>query len=145
MKTNFNSVVKQKFILKNILLSFNLSLSLENEKIKLDKNPNNSINESENLGKINDSTNEDITSCGSSNNYNSPKISVSEKDPQDNTNKIIPFRKYNSYSINENNNNLNNNSDFNTSISSLLFFISSSILTICLNLSKKNLSILVML
>ena len=112
MKTNFNSVVKQKFILKNILLSFNLSLSLENEKIKLDKNPNNSINESENLGKINDSTNEDITSCGSSNNYNSPKISVSEKDPQDNTNKTIPFRKYNSYSINENNNNLNNNSDF---------------------------------
>ena len=80
MKTNFNSIVKQKFRIKSILISFNLSLSLDKEIQKSDKSQINIINDSE---KISDSVNDEITSCGSSN-YNSPKISGSEKDSQDN-------------------------------------------------------------
>ncbi len=96
MKTNFNSIVKQKFRIKSILISFNLSLSLDKEIQKSDKSQINIINDSE---KISDSVNDEITSCGSSN-YNSPKISGSEKDSQDNNN----FNKFNSYNSIENNN-----------------------------------------
>ena len=101
MKTNFNSIVKQKFRIKSILISFSLSLSFDNEIQKSDKNQINMINDSE---KISDSVNDEITSCGSSN-YNSPKISGSEKDSQDNNNKNYSnFNKFNLYQAIENNN-----------------------------------------
>ena len=38
MKTNFNSIVKQKFILKSIFISFFISLSLDEENLKINKN-----------------------------------------------------------------------------------------------------------
>ena len=100
MKTNFNSIVKQKFRIKSILISFNLSLSLDKEIQKSDKSQINIINDSE---KISDSVNDEITSCGSSN-YNSPKISGSEKDSQDNNKNSCNFNKFNSYNSIENNN-----------------------------------------
>ena len=100
MKTNFNSIVKQKFRIKSILISFNLSLSLDKEIQKSDKSQINIINDSE---KISDSVNDEITSCGSSN-YNSPKISGSEKDSQDNNENSCNFNKFNSYNSIENNN-----------------------------------------
>ena len=103
MKTNFNSIVKQKFILKSIFISFFISLSLDDENLKINKNQYILINDPENVEKKSDSLNDDITSCGSSNNYNSPKISGSEKDPQEYNNKIIPFKKLNTFSVPDNN------------------------------------------
>ena len=103
MKTNFNSIVKQKFILKSIFISFFISLSLDDENLKINKNQYILINDPENIEKKSDSLNDDITSCGSSNNYNSPKISGSEKDPQEYNNKIIPFKKLNTFSVPDNN------------------------------------------
>ena len=111
MKTNFNSIVKQKFILKSIFISFFISLSLDDENLKINKNQYILINDQENIEKKSDSVNDDITSCGSSNNYNSPKISGSEKDPQENNNKIIPFKKLNTFSVPDNDN-LPNQSKF---------------------------------
>ena len=108
MKTNFNSIAKQKFILKSIFIAFNLSLSSDNGTLKANKIENNLINDSENNEKKSDSVNEEMTSCGSSSNYNSPKISGSEKDPQDNNNKKnLKYNKFNLHNV------LGNDSNFN--------------------------------
>ena len=103
MKMNFNSIVKQKFILKSILISFNISLSIDNDTLSLDKSQNLLINDIENLEKISDSVKDNITSCGSSNNYNSSKKSGSEKDPLDYNIKPFPFRKMSAFTMSENN------------------------------------------
>ena len=114
MKTNFNSIVKRKFILKSIFISFNISLSLNNEILMpVNKNQNNFINYQENIEKISDSVNDEITSCCSSS-YYSPKLSISEKDSQDNNiNKNPPnFSKFNLYNTDENDN-FNDNLNYN--------------------------------
>ena len=116
MKTNFNSIVKRKFILKSIFISFNISLALEEEILLTSNiNQNNIINCPENLEKISDSVNDEITSCCSSS--ISPKLSCSEKDSQDNNNnKIISslnkFNLYNSEETGNLNDNLNKNNNF---------------------------------
>ena len=117
MKTNFNSIVKRKFILKSIFISFNISLILDEEILLTSNiNQNNLINCPENLEKISDSVNDEITSCCSSS--ISPKLSCSEKDSQDNNNnnKIISslnkFNLYNSEETGNLNDNLNKNNNF---------------------------------
>jgi hypothetical protein len=100
MKMNFNSIVKQKFILKSILVTFNISLSIDNEILNVEKNL--LINDSENYEKKSDSAKDNITGCGSSNNYNSSKKSGSEKDPQDNSIKQYPFRKMSTLTVSGN-------------------------------------------
>ena len=100
MKMNFNSIVKQKFILKSILVTFNISLSIDNEILNVEKNL--LINDSDNYEKKSDSAKDNITGCGSSNNYNSSKKSGSEKDPQDNSIKQYPFRKMSTLTVSGN-------------------------------------------
>ena len=100
MKMNFNSIVKQKFILKSILVSFNISLTIDNEMVNAEKNL--LINNSDNLEKKSDSSKDNITGCGSSYNYNSSKKSGSEKDLQDNNNKQYPFRKMSTLTVSGN-------------------------------------------
>ena len=98
MKMNFNSIVKQKFILKSILISFNISLSVDNILLNSEKNFLN--NESETSEKKSDSVKDNIT--GSSNQYNSSKKSENEKTSQDNSIKLYPFRKMSTLTVSGN-------------------------------------------
>ena len=98
MKMNFNSIVKQKFILKSILISFNISLSIDNILLNSEKNFLN--NESETSEKKSDSVKDNIT--GSSNQYNSSKKSENEKTSQDNSIKLYPFRKMSTLTVSGN-------------------------------------------
>ena len=70
MKTNFNSLIKSKFIIKSILIAMNISLIF---KKNLPSNDNFIIKKIEkNKEKINDNINDETTTASSS---NSPKIS----------------------------------------------------------------------
>ena len=100
MKMNFNSIVKQKFILRSILILFNISLTIDNEILNREKI--HSINDSENFEKKSDSAKDNITGCGSSNYYNSSKKSGSEKDPQDYNSKQYNFRKMSTMTVSGN-------------------------------------------
>ena len=102
MKTNFNSIVKQKFLLKSLIITFNISLTLENEKINI-------INDFQNFEKKSDSINDKITSCCSS---KSSITSIKEKDSQDNNYSVYLNNSFKNNNINTfNNNNLYKNSD----------------------------------
>ena len=68
IKTNFNSVIKRKFIIKSILIAINISMVIENN---LSSNNNYVIKKIEiNKEKINDNINDETTTTSSS---NSPK------------------------------------------------------------------------
>ena len=115
MKTNFNSIVKQKFILKGIIFVFDISSLWKKTNINNENINNTSLNNSiivkkkENIKDINNEKNYDYyndETTSESSNYNSPKI----------TDKQF-YEKINDYNLNDslgnqfilnNNNNLNN-------------------------------------
>ena len=91
IKTNFNSVIKRKFIIKSILITINISMVIEK---KLSSNNNYVIKKIEiNKEKINDNINDETTTTSSS---NSPKTT---------NQKLIEKLDYN-YKLNESLNNI---------------------------------------
>ena len=104
MKTNFNSLIKSKFIIKSILIAMNISLIF---KKNLPSNDNSIIKKIEkNKEKINDNINDETTTASSS---NSPKIS---------NQKLNENMLYNFKLLNESLNNIifNNNSKINDNL-----------------------------
>ena len=71
MKTNFNSIVKQKFILKSIVISFNISSLFKNITVNINNDSIIKINENNNKEKSIDFNNDETTSSSSN---NSPKL-----------------------------------------------------------------------
>ena len=95
LKTNFNSIVKQRFVLKSILISLNISALNKNSSLNLESEKISNLNDlalkkSDNgKDKSNDYITDENTSQSSNHNSNSPKI-FEKSDKQ--LNEILDFQ-----------------------------------------------------
>ena len=110
MKTNFNSIVKQKFILKSIFISFNISSLLKNITVNINNDSIIKVNENNNKEKYIDFNNDETTSSSSN---NSPKLTYEKIN--DNLNAPLKgnFFLFNNITTNNNLNFKNNNKNKN--------------------------------
>ena len=110
VKTNFNSIVKQKFLLKSILISLNISSVFKSISLKI--NNSNLKKIEKNKEWINDSIYDENTSASSS---NSPKISSYKfyKNADNSNYNLNPKLNTNLFFLNNNNNPKINDLNFN--------------------------------
>ena len=106
MKTNFNSIVKQKFIFKSIVISLNISLLFKNITENQNKEFIIKTNENNNKEKSIDYNNDETTSSSSN---NSPKLTYPKI--HENLNEPLKgnFFLFNNFITNNNNLNFKNN------------------------------------
>ena len=110
MKTNFNSIVKQKFILKSIFISFNISSLLKNITVNINNDSIIKVNENNNKDKYIDFNNDETTSSSSN---NSPKLTYEKINENLNAPLKGNFFLFNNITTNNNLNFKNNNKNKN--------------------------------
>ena len=110
MKTNYNSIVKQKFILKSIFISFNISSLFKNININQNNDSNKKLNENNIKEKSIDCNNDETTSSSSN---NSPKLTYEKIHKNLNAPLKVNFILYNNFTTNNNNLIFKNNKNIN--------------------------------